>query len=170
MSGKKTINWLYLVLFMLFINLFTVPLIGQNRVRQSGQGDLRNNLFTLRTLRMTQELELTEQQTAAIFPELNRAEKDKAELQKTLTSELRELRLMLKNDRGKTEDKDYELKVNRIGELRRQLQEREKAFEDFLFSQLTAVQKARYIIFSLDFNRTLIERTHRMRMGGQKIK
>lgn len=168
MSKKNIINGLYLVIFMLCVSLSAVPVKAQNRAQDSTQRNLRHNLFTLRALRMTQELELTEQQTAAIFPELNRAEKDKAELQKALASELRELRLMLKNDKSKAED--YEERVNRIKDLRRQLQEREKVFEDFLFSQLTAVQKARYIIFSFDFNRTMIERTHRMKMGGQKVK
>lgn len=168
MSKKNIISGLYLVIFMLSISLSAVPSKAQDRAQDSTQRNLRHNLFTLRALRMTQELELTEQQTAAIFPELNRAEKDKAELQKALASELRELRLMLKNDKSKAED--YEERVNRIKDLRRQLQEREKVFEDFLFSQLTAVQKARYIIFSLDFNRTMIERTHRMRMGGQQVK
>jgi hypothetical protein len=117
---------------------------------------------------MTEELELTEQQTAAIFPELNRAEKDKADLQRELASEIRELRLMIRGEKSKPED--YETMVKRVLELRTQIQEREKAFEDFLFSQLTAVQKARYIIFNLDFNRLMMERVHRIRMGSQKTK
>lgn len=164
MPKKNMISLCLLIVLLFSIN----PVVAQNRPQQSGQRNLRHNLFTLRALRMTEELELTEQQTAAIFPELNRAEKDKADLQRELASEIRELRLMIRGEKSKPED--YETMVKRVLELRTQIQEREKAFEDFLFSQLTAVQKARYIIFNLDFNRLMMERVHRIRMGSQKTK
>ena len=57
-----------------------------------GNKNVRENMFVLRTLRMTQALDLTEAQTAVIFPELNRAEKEKAQLQADLAREIRELR------------------------------------------------------------------------------
>lgn len=141
---------------------------GQEPRGQMQQGNLRRNLVTLRALRMTQVLELTEQQTAVIFPELNRAEKEKAELQRQLALEIRNLRQKI--DSGKSTDEEFEAGVQKIRELRHNIQAREQAFEDFLFSRLTPVQKARYIIFSLEFNRVLMERAQRLRQAGQKIK
>lgn len=133
-----------------------------------GRANIRENLFTLRALRMTQALDLTEQQTAVIFPELNRAEKDKAELQKELAREIRELRAMLKDE--KTPLEQYENRVARINELRAKIREREEAFEKFLFGQLTPVQKAKYILFNVDFNANLMMRMRRAAETGQKIK
>lgn len=141
---------------------------GQEPRGQMQQGNLRRNLVTLRALRMTQVLELTEQQTAVIFPELNRAEKEKAELQRQLALEIRNLRQKI--DSGKYTDEEFEAGVQKIRELRHNIQAREQAFEDFLFGRLTPVQKARYIIFSLEFNRGLMERAQRLRQSGQKIK
>ncbi len=132
------------------------------------QPNFRRNLVTLRALRMTQALELNEKQTAVIFPELNRAEKEKAELQRQLGEEIRNLRRKI--DAGEFSDKDFETGVQKIRELRQKIQAREQAFEDFMFSHLTPAQKARYIIFSLDFNRVLMERAQRLRQPGQKIK
>lgn len=109
-----------------------------------------------------------EQQTAIIFPELNRAEKEKAELQRQLAIEIRNLRQKI--DSGKSTDEEFEAGVHKIRELRQNIQAREQAFEDFLFGRLTPVQKARYIIFSLEFNRVLMERAQRLRQPGQKIK
>lgn len=133
-----------------------------------GKSNILENLFTLRALRMTRALDLTEQQAAVIFPELNRAEKDKAELQKELAREIRELRAMLKDE--KTPVEQYEARVDRINELRAKLREREEAFEKFLFGQLTPVQKAKYIIFNVDFNANLMMRMRRAAETGQKIK
>ena len=117
---------------------------------------------------MTQALDLTEGQTAVIFPELNRAEKEKAELQAELAREIRELRQLLNNK--KAEEKDFEDRVAKIVDLREKVSLRESEFEKFLLSQLTSVQKARYIIFNIDFNRGMMERMGRARMAGQKNK
>lgn len=141
---------------------------GQEPGARMQPGNLRRNLVTLRALRMTQVLELSEQQTAVIFPELNRAEKEKAELQRQLAIEIRNLRQKI--DSGKSTDEEFEAGVQKIRELRQKIQAREQAFEDFLFGRLTPVQKARYIIFSLEFNRGLMERAQRLRQPGQKIK
>jgi predicted nucleotide-binding protein (sugar kinase/HSP70/actin superfamily) len=130
------------------------------------QRNIRENIFTLRALRMTQALDLTQEQTAVIFPELNKTEKEKAEFQQQLAKEIRELRVLIRDNKGKAED--YEAGVNKIKEIRKKIQLREEAFEEFLNGQLTAVQKAKYIIFNLDFNRGLMERMNRVRMSGQK--
>lgn len=161
----------------LSIGLFGLTLIllmargesaAQPPAAQAQQHNLRRNLVTLRALRMTQVLELTEEQTAVIFPELNRAEKEKAELQRQLAEEIRNLREKI--GAGKSSDEEFESGVRKVRDLRHKIQAREQVFEEFLFARLTPLQKARYIIFNLDFNRVLMERAHKLGPAGQKIK
>ena len=117
---------------------------------------------------MTQALDLTEAQTAVIFPELNRAEKEKARLQADLTREIMELRQLINNK--KVEDSEFEDRVAKIADLREKIRSRESEFEKFLFTQLTSAQKARYIIFNIDFNRGMMERMGRARLAGKENK
>ncbi|HRD02265.1 MAG TPA: hypothetical protein PLP57_06440 [Candidatus Saccharicenans sp.] len=161
-KGKLISFSIMLALFLLISEVY-----GQGHT--SGERkNVRENMFILRSLRMTQALDLTEGQTAVIFPELNRAEKEKAELQAELAREIRELRQLLNNK--KAEEKDFEDRVAKIVDLREKVSLRESEFEKFLLSQLTSVQKARYIIFNIDFNRGMMERMGRARMAGQKNK
>ena len=133
-----------------------------------GNKNVRENMFVLRTLRMTQALDLTEAQTAVIFPELNRAEKEKARLQADLAREIMELRQLINNK--KVEDSEFEDRVAKIADLREKIRSRESEFEKFLFTQLTSAQKARYIIFNIDFNRGMMERMGRARLAGKENK
>ena len=133
-----------------------------------GNKNVRENMFVLRTLRMTQALDLTEAQTAVIFPELNRAEKEKARLQADLAREIMELRQLINNK--KVEDREFEDRVAKIADLREKIISRESEFEKFLFTQLTSAQKARYIIFNIDFNRGMMERMGRARLAGKENK
>ncbi len=133
-----------------------------------GNKKVRENMFVLRTLRMTQALDLTEAQTAVIFPELNRAEKEKAQLQADIAREIRELRQLINNK--KVEDREYENRVAKIVDLKEKIRSRESEFEKFLFTQLTSAQKARYIIFNIDFNRGMMERMGRARQSGKENK
>jgi len=133
-----------------------------------GNKRVRENMFVLRTLRMTQALDLTEAQTAAIFPELNRAEKEKAQLQADLAREIRELRQLINNE--KVEDREFEDRVAKILDLREKIKRRESEFEKFLFTRLTSAQKAKYIIFDIDFNRGMMERMGRARLAGKENK
>lgn len=135
---------------------------------QRGNKRVRENMFVLRTLRMTQALDLTEAQTAAIFPELNRAEKEKAQLQADLAREIRELRQLINNE--KVEDREFEDRVAKILDLREKIKRRESEFEKFLFTRLTSAQKAKYIIFDIDFNRGMMERMGRARLAGKENK
>ncbi len=166
MNQKKlVISLLGLTLILLLARAeFAAQLPGA----QAQQHNLRRNLVTLRALRMTQVLELTEEQTAVIFPELNRAEKEKAELQRQLAEEIRNLRKMI--GAGKYSDEEFESGVRKVRELRQKIQAREQAFEEFLMARLTPLQKARYIIFNLDFNRVIMERARQLGPAGQKIK
>ena len=53
---------------------------------------LRENISDLYLLRLTRALDLTEEQTAKLYPFLTRVEKEKAELQRRMGPDLRDLR------------------------------------------------------------------------------
>jgi len=156
---------IYLVIILLLASFSEV--YGQGHPARRDR-NVRENMFVLRTLRMTQALDLTEAQTAAIFPELNRAEKEKAQLQADLAREIRELRQLINNE--KVEDREFEDRVAKILDLREKIKRRESEFEKFLLTQLTSAQKARYIIFDIDFNRGMMERMGRAGLAGKENK
>ena len=156
---------IYLLIMLLLASFSEV--YGQGHPARRGK-NVRENMFVLRTLRMTQALDLTEAQTAVIFPELNRAEKEKAQLQANRAGEIRDLRQIINKD--KVTDKEYEERVAKILDLRERIKRRESEFEKFLFTQLTSAQKARYIIFNIDFNRGMMERMGRARQSGKENK
>jgi len=134
----------------------------QNRLR------LRENISTLYLLRLTRALDLTEEQTAKVYPVLTRAEKDKAALQRRMGQDLRDLRAELaKSPPG--EEKVLELAA-KIREGRRAIRQKDYEVEDFLEGILTPVQKGRYLVFSVDFLRGLGENLERARGQRPAIK
>jgi Spy/CpxP family protein refolding chaperone len=133
----------------------------------SQQGDpqarlrLRENISDLYLLRLTRALELTEEQTAKVYPVLTRVEKDKADLQRRMGQDLRELRAELAQSRPDGE-KVLELTA-RIREVRRTIREKDNEAEDALDGVLTPLQKGRYLVFTVDFLRGLGEKLERAR-------
>lgn len=113
----------------------------------------RDNVRTLYLLRMTQVLDLTEEQTAKIFPRISRVEKEKQELNKNLSRLLRELRFRLREEG--TGEEELTNRIQEIKDLGFQLKDIDKQLELFLEENLTVVQQAKYLIFHSDFMRTL---------------
>lgn len=132
-----------------------------------GRG-IRLNLVLFRMLRMTQELDLTEEQTAKIFPKMNQIEKGKLGLQTKAGEQLRALRLILEDE--KPDQKKIGERVKAILELRHQLESKDKELESFLDENLTLVQRAKYLIFTADFNRELREKLERARGLQQRLR
>lgn len=129
--------------------------------RRLNQQRMRENIATLRLLRMTRALDLTEEQAAKIFPVANRVEKEKTELNRQLGQEIRELRHLVAAEVA--EESKIKEKVVRIGQLRETLRLKEAEFEAFLEKNLTPVQRARYVLFSLDFAQFLGQNIERVR-------
>jgi Spy/CpxP family protein refolding chaperone len=122
---------------------------------------LRQNINTLRMLRMTQALDLTEDQAAKIFPVINRVEREKARIQNQMSLTLRDLRQAVRQepvDEARVQDL-----VQRVYDLRTLTREKEEELEACLDENLTPVQKGRYLLFSVDFFRGLNENLRRMR-------
>ena len=124
-------------------------------------GRARENIHRLRLLRMTEALELTEEQTAVIYPAASRVEKEKIEILRQLNRGMRDLRERLSTD--KPDEAAISDMVKGLKELRTGLLAKDREFEDFLDAQLTPLQKARYLIFSAEFYRGLGEQLNRAR-------
>ena len=125
---------------------------------------LRERISDLYLLRLTRALELTEEQTAKIYPVLTRVEKEKAALQRDMGLDLRDLRTELaKTPPG---EKDVLGLVDRIRQARRAIRERDEEVEASLDRVLTPVQKGRYIVFTVDFLRNVGENLGRVRRGS----
>jgi len=125
---------------------------------------LRERVSDLYLLRLTRTLELTEEQTAKLYPVLTRVEKEKAALQRDMGLDLRDLRAEL----AKTPPGEKEVLglVDRIRHARRAIRERDEEVEATLDRVLTPVQKGRYIVFTVDFLRNVGENLGRVRRGA----
>jgi Spy/CpxP family protein refolding chaperone len=122
---------------------------------------LRENINTLMLLRMTEALDLSEEQTAKLFPPLTRIEKEKAELQRRMGIEVRDLREALQNE--PVREPDILASVKRIRELRQSIRAKDEEFDAVVEANLTPIQKGKYLIFLVDFARGLGEKLNRAR-------
>jgi len=139
-----------------------MPVRGQWRDQDiAARERIRENLNRLRLLRMTEELELRHDQTAVIFPAAARLEKEKAEISRKIGQEIRELRTLLRSE--SPDSQELGRKIDTIKKLRRSLQEKDLEFEKVLEENLDEVQKAKYLLFTLDFYRMLGEKLDRAR-------
>jgi len=135
---------------------------GQNRGQMGGGQNrerVRDNLATLRLLRLTQTLDLTEEQTAKIFPTINRIEKEKARIQRDLSVEIRGLRALLKDPAAKDDNILPLLSSLKAG--RKAVQALDVELEAYLEANLTAAQSAKYVLFNIDFMRNLTDAVNR---------
>jgi Spy/CpxP family protein refolding chaperone len=135
---------------------------------QGQRARLRERIGELYLLRLTRALDLTEEQAAQVYPLLTRAEKEKAEIQRGMGQDLRALREEL----AKTppEDKALLSLVDRIREARRAIRKSDEKVEAELDRVLTPVQRARYLVFSVEFLRNVGENLGRARAGRPPLK
>lgn len=125
---------------------------------------IRENLLTLRLLRMTQALDLTEEQSAKIFPAINRVEKEKLDILKRLGPEVDGLRAAVQAPAP--DEGDVLARAARVRDLRDAVKAKDDELEAFLEASLTPVQRAKYLVFSVDFYRGLGQVLDRARRPG----
>ena len=132
----------------------------------------RENMRTLWLLRMTRVLELTEEQTAKVFPIVSRIEKEKSEIHQQMGKQVRELRLILREE--EPDQKELKNKINKIKELRNIIKKKDEELEARMEENLTLVQRAKFLMFSARFYRDLREQLDRAKYmrerQRQKIK
>ena len=129
---------------------------GQNRQR------VRENLATLRLLRLTQALDLTEEQAAKFFPTVNRIEKDKMKIQRDMTADIQKLRQLVAE--MTPNEAEIGVRIKSIKDAQRLARQKDDELESYLESSLTTVQKAKYVLFQIEFYRMLEQSLERGRM------
>jgi Spy/CpxP family protein refolding chaperone len=154
----------FLFLSMMFLGCLTFvsgqPNGWQNRQR------VRENLVTLRLLRLTQALDLSEEQAAKIYPVINRIEKEKSDIQKLMSADIAELRRLVNEQPPR--EADIDAKNRKIKAARESIRVKDVELDEFLEKNLTTVQKARYLLFQIEFYRVLNDSLDRMRMMRNK--
>jgi len=120
-----------------------------------------DSISTLYLLRLTQELELSEEQAAVVFPRVTRLEREKRELNRKTARLLRNLRnLVRENPAG---EEDLAGIIKEIKEARNEINAKDKEIEAFLSQHLTVLQQAKFLLFSQDFYRGLRDKLERAR-------
>ena len=149
----------------LAVGLFMISTIAAAQAppgwRGAARERLRENLYQLRLLRMTEALDLTEAQTAKIYPAAGKIEKEKSAIIKHLGEEIRALRELVAKPGVK--DEELAAPVKAIRDLRLALEQKDRDFETFLEANLTKLQIAKYVLFQVEFNRTIREKLNRAR-------
>jgi Spy/CpxP family protein refolding chaperone len=112
---------------------------------------VRENIHRLRLLRMTEALDLSEEQAAKMYPAASLLEKEKAGILKVIDGEMGVLRELL--EEKSPDEVRLSAGVAKIKELRQSLQAKDREFEDFLEQNLSPVQRAKYVLFSAEFYR-----------------
>lgn len=133
---------------------------GQAAGPRQGAG-LRQRISELYLMRLTRALDLTEEQTAKVYPLVTRAEREKAEIQRKMSLDLQALRSELAQPAPR--EREIDALVGRIREARRLIRRTDEEVEASLDRFLTPVQKARYVVFTVEFLRGLQDRLDRAR-------
>jgi len=125
-------------------------LSAQSEVQKRPERDrIRENIHRLRLLRITETLGLSEEQAAKVYPAASRIEKEKTEILQAISSEVRILRGLV----GESTPDESKLSagVKKIMGLRQSLREKDQEFEAVLEQTLTPVQRAKYLLSSVEF-------------------
>jgi hypothetical protein len=134
----------------LFLLMIVPLLIAQS----SDEQDPRAIIEKIRIWRLTQELDLTTEQTAMLFPKLNELRK----IEKTYNEQKRQILIELKDllDR-KASDEELTQVLSRYQTMNRKKVEVQIAKMVEIKNILTPVQQARYLIFEDEFSREIRE-------------
>jgi len=150
-------------LILAFLVFLSAAAFGQGRGNGTQERPrIRENLATLRLLRLTQALELNEEQAAKIFPTVNRIEKEKLKIQRDLSADIRDLRQLVRNEPQK--EAEIAAKTKNIRDARQLIRQKDDELEAYLENNLNTVQRAKYLLFQIEFYRFLEQSLDRMRM------
>jgi Spy/CpxP family protein refolding chaperone len=126
------------------------PVLAQNPPQRR---NVRKDILTLMLLRMTQVLELNEEQTAQLYPLITRLEREKMAINQETVKLMRDLRYLLQKER--TDEQEIARVIDRIKELRAEIRAKDGEVEAVIEERLTLEQQAKFLIFFQDFNQYL---------------
>ncbi len=127
--------------------------------------DPREIIEKVRIYKLTEALDLTEEQTTKFFPHLKEMRKTEQEFQKQRLELIQKLRDLLKNN---TPEQEIVNVLNKFQEIhKKRITAQMKEIED-LRQILTPVQQAKFMIFQEDFEREIRELIREVRKGRNK--
>lgn len=163
MKAKKIFSFISCFTFMSLIAFADVQ-----EDKSPYRKGIRENIQMLRLLKMTQALDLTEEQASKIFPAINRVEKEKMKINKEISQKITELKLIL--DKEKLDENEIQNVMEDLKGLRSLLKGKDEELESVLEENLTLVQRAKYLLFMVDFYRGLREKVNRARILQQRLR
>jgi len=162
----KSIAALSLGLIIFSSVVFPAVQEQDNELQERLKLKTRENIVTLMLLRMTRFLELTEDQTAKVYPLMTRVEKERMVINQRIARQMQELRMILKEEEPDPEA--LKLRIEALKELRDELRNKDAEVEAQLKEILTVVQQAKYLVFMNVFFKELRENLERARNIRQK--
>jgi len=162
----KSIAALSLGLIIFSSVVFPAVQEQDNELQERLKLKTRENIVTLMLLRMTRFLELTEDQTAKVYPLMTRVEKERMVINQRIARQMQELRMILKEEEPDPEA--LKLRIEALKELRDELRSKDAEVEAQLKEILTVVQQAKYLVFMNVFFKELRENLERARNIRQK--
>ncbi len=136
---------------LIFFLLPLFVLFGQVR---SGEKDPREIIEKLRIYKLTEILDLTEEQTTKLFPRLKEMRKTEQEFHRQRTELIKQMKDLITNNAREQEL----LKIlNRYQELQKKRMITQTEEIENLRKILTPVQQAKFLIFQEDFEREIRE-------------
>jgi uncharacterized protein (UPF0335 family) len=157
----KSIFILFLGVVVFSSVIFSVVQAENIQVQEKTRRVTRENIITLMLIRMTRFLELTEEQTAKIYPLFTRIEKEKIEINQQIRRHMREIRADLSKENPDPET--LRTNIQALKELRDALKNKDAELEKHLEANLTVIQQAKYLVFMNAFFNELRDSLNRAR-------
>lgn len=169
-------QWLAKIRLVTLSLILGVPLLAQqpppDRDRISMMGDMearRERLEALRIYKMTEFLNLTEDQAANFYPRLNAFENGIREKQKQQMKIIREIDRKVADGNFKTSEAEVKKYSRQLADAERDMIQEKEKFINELGDILTPEQQMRYLIFEARFRQRLI-RSLEIKHEQQQIK
>jgi hypothetical protein len=120
----------------------------------------REKIEALRVYRMTEFLNLTEEQAVTFFPRLNAFENNIRQKQQQQMSLIREIDNKIKDANFKTSEAEVKKYCRQLADTERELIKEKEKFVEELGTVLSPEQQLRYLIFEARFRERLIRSLH----------
>jgi hypothetical protein len=131
--------------------------------RMDQNKDTRDMIEDLRIVRLTKELNLTDQQLAKFLPKMREGQAARQDFHQKRMGLVKDLNELLN---GKASEKDLQARLSDLDKLENDFQARERDNRKALVSQLSVEQQARLVVFQENFEREMRELIRGFRQGG----
>lgn len=163
MKAKKVFS---LILGFVFMSMIALADVQEDKAPY--RKGIRENIQMLRLWKMTKVLDLTEEQASKIFPAINLNEKEKMKINEEIGQKIKELRLNLSKEIP--DESEIHHLIEDLKGLRSLLKSKDEELENVLEENLTVIQRAKYLLFIVDFSRELREKVNRARLLQERIR